>query len=135
MPRKITTVAIESPYAALAHTTVDDHVQYARLCMTDSLLKGEAPFLSHLLYTQALADNVPEQRRLGMRAGLALSERLDFAAIYYDLGISPGMVKAIQHYREIGKRQELRRLFSPAMGRSLRSGAVTLGQALALHST
>ena len=122
------TVAVESPYASRAPFDVDDHVHYARLAMVDSIRRGEAPFLSHLLYTQCLDDTVPEQRAKGLAAGIALSEKLDFAAVYYDLGISPGMAKAVGHYRLIGKRCELRRLFSPQLGASLRAGKITLQQ-------
>ncbi len=41
-------VILESPYAG----HVDANVAYARMAMHDSLLRGEAPIASHLLYTQ-----------------------------------------------------------------------------------
>ena len=122
-------VAVESPYAQRAPFTVDDHVRYARLCMADALNRGEAPFLSHLLYTQCLQDTVPDQRAKGMAAGLALSQKLDFAAAYIDLGVSSGMAAAFAHYREIGFRCELRRLFTPQIGEALRAGRMTLKKA------
>jgi hypothetical protein len=124
----VLTVAVESPYAPRSPFSLEEHVLYARLAMADSLRRGEAPFLSHLLYTQCLEDTVPEERAKGTAAGIALSEKLDFAAVYYDLGISPGMAKAIGHYRLIGKRCELRRLFSPKLGAALRAGTITLIQ-------
>jgi hypothetical protein len=124
------TVAIESPYAARAPFSVDDHAYYARLAMADSLNRGEAPFLSHLLYTQVLKDTVPDQRAKGMAAGIALSLRLDFAAVYADLGITGGMLSAISRYREEGFPLDLRRLFSLRTGMALRAGAITIGTAV-----
>ena len=92
------TVAIESPYAANERFSVEDHVAYARAAMLDSLRRGEAPFASHLLYTQVLDDGIAEERAHGMAAGLALSLRLDLAAFYVDLGWSRGMEAACQRY-------------------------------------
>ena len=70
-------VVIESPYAAANGHTVAEHEEYARRCMADSLARGEAPLASHLLYTQPgiLDDTNPEQRRLGMEAGLAWMDK------------------------------------------------------------
>jgi hypothetical protein len=72
---------------------------YARAAMLDCLLRGEAPYLSHLLYTQVLDDDVAEERKLGIDAGIELSHRLlldeDVAHVFYDeLGISGGMRSA-----------------------------------------
>lgn len=80
---------IKSPYAG----NVLRNIRYARLCCLDSLRRGEAPFASHLFYTQML----PEQRRLGMDAGFAWGERADLHAFYTDLGISPGMEQSRKH--------------------------------------
>lgn len=69
---------------------------YARAAMLDCLLRGEAPYASHLLYTQVLDDDEEEERRRGMEAGIELSHRLlldeDAQHVFYDeLGISGGM--------------------------------------------
>jgi hypothetical protein len=82
-------VIIESPFAG----DVARNVAYARAAMADCLRRGEAPFASHLLFTQAgvLDDTVPAERALGIEAGLAWGERADATAVYADLGISPGM--------------------------------------------
>lgn len=45
-------VLIESPFAAPTPEGIEEHVRYARACLKDALLKGEAPLASHLLYTQ-----------------------------------------------------------------------------------
>lgn len=69
---------------------------YARAAMLDCLLRGEAPYASHLLYTQVLDDDVEEERHRGMEAGIELSHHLlldeDAQHVFYDeLGISGGM--------------------------------------------
>ncbi len=61
-------VLVESPFKG------DDerNIEYARACLHDCFLRKEAPFASHLLYTQpgVLDDNVPDERELGIEAGL-----------------------------------------------------------------
>ena len=52
-------VVLESPFAG----NVEMNIHYARACMADCLARGEAPFASHLLYTQPgiLDDDIPEE--------------------------------------------------------------------------
>jgi hypothetical protein len=56
-------VVIESPYAG----DVERNLRYVRACMRDCLLRGEAPYASHALYTQpdVLCDEIPEERQYG----------------------------------------------------------------------
>lgn len=86
-------VIIESPFAG----NIPKNIAYARLCVRDSALRGEAPIASHLLFTQEtiLRDNVPEERKLGIEAGLAWIDVADFSAFYTNYGWSPGMLKAL----------------------------------------
>lgn len=51
-------VILESPYAG----EIDRNIRYARACVRDSLLRGESPIASHLLYTQSgiLDDDIEE---------------------------------------------------------------------------
>lgn len=86
-------VILESPYAG----DVDAHVAYARRCMKDSIMRGEAPFASHLLYTQPgiLDDSIPNERQFGINAGLAWAEHAWATVVYRDLGISKGMQTGI----------------------------------------
>lgn len=62
-------VIIESPYAG----DVLRNVSYARAAVRDSVLRGEAPIASHLLFTQAgvLQDDIENERAMGIEAGLA----------------------------------------------------------------
>jgi hypothetical protein len=52
---------------------VEKNVKYARACIRDNLVRGEAPIASHLLFTQldSLDDAILEERQLGINAGLA----------------------------------------------------------------
>lgn len=84
-------VIVESPYAG----DVERNVRYARAALRDCLNRGEAPFASHLLYTQALDDATPDERERGIVAGLELAKRADVTYAYCDLGVSPGMQRGI----------------------------------------
>jgi len=101
-------VLIESPFAG----DVDRNTAYARSALRDSLLHGEAPFASHLLYTQpgVLRDEVPVERLIGIDAGLSWGTMADATVVYQDLGISAGMEKGIYSAQSLGRRVEYRRL-------------------------
>ena len=100
-------VCVESPYAG----NVAFNVEYAKLAMKDSLSRGEAPFLSHLLYTQVLDDTNPIDRRAGIEAGLMFQQVAGLLAVYVDLGITPGMSLAIDRARENKIPVQYRHLF------------------------
>ena len=107
-------VIIESPYKPDQHNGRDlfQNLAYARDCMSNSLSRGESPFLSHLLYTQVLDDDIPEERQLGMNSALAWYAVADLCAVYIDLGISEGMASGIEHAKEIGLTVEERTLYN-----------------------
>lgn len=101
-------VILESPYAG----NVDANVEYARLAVLDSLLRGEAPLASHLLYTQPgiLDDTVPAQRAIGIEAGLAWVQKCDATVVYTDRGISAGMREGIARAVKANRPVEYRRI-------------------------
>lgn len=99
-------VIVESPLAG----DVDRNVAYARACMLDCLKRGEAPFASHLLYTQCLDDLIPAQRELGMVAGFAWRDAAEASMVYMDLGISSGMERGIADAKAKGRPVEYRTL-------------------------
>ncbi len=105
-------VIIESPYAG----DVEANVAYARAAMRDSLNRGEYPIASHLLYTQPgiLRDDIPEERTLGIAAGLAWRAVADRAVFYVDRGWSTGMIAARETYKREGFPFEVRELGEPA---------------------
>lgn len=94
-------VIVESPYAG----DIERNVDYARAAIRDCILRGEAPFASHLLYTQSgiLRDEVPSERELGMTAGWHVMRRANLVAIYTDLGWSSGMKRGLDAAMAAGK--------------------------------
>lgn len=73
------------------------NLKYARACLRDCLLRGEAPIAMHTHYTQpgVLDDDIPEERALGIEAGLAWGKQAELTVVYQDLGISDGMRQGI----------------------------------------
>ncbi len=106
-------VLVESPYAGKTPEEVERNVRYARACLRDCFLNhDEAPFASHLLYTQpgVLDDTVPEERSRGINAGFVWGTLAEATVVYEDLGISRGMAHGIQNARNLGRPVEFRTL-------------------------
>jgi hypothetical protein len=101
-------VIVESPYAG----DVENNMRYLRAAIRDCLLRGEAPFASHALYTQpgVLVDDDPVDRSLGIAAGLDWATVADATVVYEDLGISRGMQLGIDHAEKLGRPVLYRRL-------------------------
>lgn len=105
-------VILESPYAADDPAALARNIAYARACLADSLRRGEAPLASHLLYTQpgVLDDKKPDERRMGIEAGLAWGAHAEASVFYMDLGISGGMRLGLERAMREGRAVEMRRL-------------------------
>ncbi len=86
-------VIVESPYAGDSPEVLRRNATYLHRALRDSLLRGEAPFASHGLYTLpgVLDDTDSTERALGMSAGFAFGRVADRVAVYADLGVSAGM--------------------------------------------
>ena len=97
-------VVIESPYAGNRRR----NDAYLVAAMRDSLNRGEAPFASHRMYPGVLDDDKPEERKLGIAAGLAWGEEAHLTAVYCDIGISDGMRHGIAAAMEEGREIEMR---------------------------
>lgn len=99
-------VIVESPFAG----DVEKHLRYVRACMRDALQRGESPYASHALYTQAgvLDDAIPEERELGIHAGFEWREAAHATVVYTDCGTSSGMRYGIEHATKIGQPVEYR---------------------------
>lgn len=89
-------VVIESPFAG----DIEKNTAYARLCLADSLSRGESPIASHLLLTQVLDDTKPDERNKGIKAGLCWTDVADAHVFYVDYGISDGMMAALEKTTE-----------------------------------
>ena len=103
---------IESPFRGDSHKVTRDNILYARLCVRDSVLRGEAPYASHLFYTQAgiLDDTIERERMQGINAGLAWGANAEISAFYIDRGISGGMEYGMENAENVGRRIEKRSL-------------------------
>lgn len=103
---------MESPFAGKDEKQIERNLKYARACMRDCFLRGEAPFASHLLYTQEgiLDDKVPEERKLGIDAGLLWGMGAKKTVVYTDLGITKGMRYGINKAKDAMRPFKLRKL-------------------------
>ncbi len=104
-------VIVESPYRGIDYAELEENIAYTVAAKRDCLLQNEAPFLSHVHYTDALDDKIPSERDLGIKAGLAWGERADASVVYIDRGISDGMKCGIRHAREHRREVEYRSLY------------------------
>ena len=125
-------VILESPYAGLGVSSQGDieaNVHYARMAIRDSLLRGEAPFASHLLYTQdgILDDTVEIEREHGINAGLSWGSVAQKTVVYIDKGISRGMKYGIEKAKKEGRPIEFRSLpeFAQKDGLTIKSCEMT----------
>ena len=101
---------IESHYAG----DVAENLAYARRCVLDCLKRGEAPYASHLFFTQdGLFDDARKygaaspRDRGGSRLG---TEHEDLVAVYIDRGVSRGMREGISAARLRGAQVEFQSL-------------------------
>lgn len=101
-------VIVESPYAG----DIERNTRYLRACLRDCLLRGEAPFASHAIFTQpgVLRDEVPEERTHGIGAGFAWHAVADAIVFYVDLGVSSGMRLGARNAGRLGIAVEQREL-------------------------
>jgi len=105
------TVIVETPYAGNFLQRWFNR-RYARRCLRDCLERGEAPFASHLLYTQrgVLRDGNARERQHGIAAGLVWGQRADATVVYSDRGISAGMRQGIAAAEQSSRPVEYRSL-------------------------
>lgn len=102
-------VIIESPYKG----DIAMNEMYCEYCLHDCLINyNESPFASHLLYTRdhVLRDHVPEERKLGIKAGFYWRECAEMTVFYTDLGMTDGMQQGIDDCEDKGLPYEVRSL-------------------------
>lgn len=103
-------VVVESPCNPSNGHTLEENLRYARLCCLDVLKMGDSPYASHLFFTQFLDEMTPEERGLGIKAGLAWCSNAKICAVYTDHGLTGGMEKGIEAAKKLGIRVEWRTL-------------------------
>ena len=96
-------VIIESPFSAPTMPELVQNIQYALLAVRHSLNQGEAPYASHLFYTQMLDDNNVAERQNGIKAGLEIGSFAQKTAVYTDFGISNGMEYGLDAAKNINR--------------------------------
>lgn len=103
-------VQLESPYRGNNYEHTEFNVAYANACIRDCLLNGEAPFASHIQYTNATDDKNPYERALGINAGLHFLNFACYTVVYTDLGITSGMKQGIKKAISMDKKVLYRNL-------------------------
>jgi len=105
-------VILESPYGSkekdqeLYKKLIKVNEMYGEFCMHDMIVNhNESPYASHLLYTRkyVLRDNVPEERRKGIKAGFRWRDVADRTAFYCDLGMTSGMEQGFKDVQKKGR--------------------------------
>jgi hypothetical protein len=112
----IRVVCIESPYAAPTPEGIARNRRYLDACILDCVRRGETPYASHKMLTDALNDADAEAREMGIVAGFQMREVLAIrhsrlvTVEYVDLGISRGMLRGVEHSESLQVPVEVRQL-------------------------
>lgn len=106
--RNLRHVQMLSPYSG----DIKLNLIYARMCMEDCFMHGEAPFAPHMLYPGILDESIPSERALGIEAGIAIGKKAHGIIVYRDLGISPGMEWEIAAFERHNVRIEYRNIMT-----------------------
>ena len=97
-------VIVESPFKG----DLVRNKQYLERCLRDCIRRGESPYASHKMLTDCLDDDNPNERILGIEAGLAWKRAADLTAFYTDFGWSDGMELARDYCQKSGLPYEVR---------------------------
>lgn len=94
-------ITIEVPYTE----DKEADAEYARRAVADSLARGEAPIMSHLLYMQPgiLDSSNPEQLAQGVEAARAWGSAAHETVLYCDRGITVSMDAATDRAHREGR--------------------------------
>lgn len=97
--QKVKKIYVASKYAG----DVAANVEKAVWCCRYVIDQGFMPVASHLLYPQILDDNLPRERQLGLKFGLALLAACDEIWVFTMGGeISSGMEREIEVAKRLG---------------------------------
>jgi len=119
-----TRIVVATPFRGSTEEEFIENIHYARLCMLDSLNRGEAPFMSHLLYPLrtfgVLDEDRPDQRQRGFDAEKQWLRKAEMLVLYRDKGLSDGMSQTMELATQIQIQVKFRRLstseFAPDSG-------------------
>lgn len=121
-------IFIVSPYHNKNKRNHQKNIDYAKLCLINSIKNNESAYVSHLLYPQVLNNKNNIERDLSIEDGLEWIYRSDYIVCYVDRGITKGMRKCILYAELIIKPIVYRRLNSPNKLFILVSGVRGIGK-------
>lgn len=96
-------VALESPFRADNFDARLQHAVYLRAAMRYCFLHGAMPIATHAFYTEALNDDRPTERRLGIDTRRQFLPIINEVWVFADLGITEGMADSIKFFQEQNK--------------------------------
>lgn len=88
-----------SPYKG----DVELNTANAQKYCADIIKEGNIPIAPHIYFTQFLNDDNPEERRLGIQAGVVLLEKCEELRVYGSI-ITEGMAHEIEAAKSLGIR-------------------------------
>lgn len=113
--RSMIPVILESPYSG----DITANTYYLQRCILDCLARGETPYASHQMLTDALVDADPEQRELGIQSGLEWHWHAHHGVVYVDRGISRGMVLGVRHMIFTARKRIVIRMITKGLERNI----------------
>ncbi len=84
-------IILESPYRGDNRPERIKNKIYLQECIVDALSRNESPFASHQMFTDAINEDVPDQRSWGIHAGYEWWDAAEAIVFYVDRGWSTGM--------------------------------------------
>lgn len=105
-------VVLETRYVSEDIATMIKYRKFTLACIRDCLKRGEAPYASHMLFTEtnALGEFSPDERAIGMHSGFLWGSNAVKTVVYTDLGLGLGMQQGIKSAQEVGRSVEYREL-------------------------
>ena len=131
-------VLVESPFAfkhvdlGVRAVGLTRNIAYARAACRDCCLRREAPYASHLFYTQpGILDDDADERAFGIDAGLSWGASATASMVYRDLGISSGMSYGMRNAEKAGREIVMRTLPGWTVGEDDHPGEILISLGLA----
>lgn len=94
-------IGLLSPYGAKTQEKINENIEFIKKFARRVVLDGNYPYISHLVFPQFLDDNNPQERELGLMAGLAFLELCHEVWVCGDI-ISNGMKQELEYLEKLG---------------------------------
>ena len=96
-------IYVASPFSGPTSEVVNRNLFYVKELCKEIAYMGHYPLAPHLHDPQYLADNIPEERNMGLASGKAWLEACDGAIFFIDRGTSNGMKGELAFANKIDK--------------------------------